>query len=290
MASIELVLYKRENIAEEITLESIEHRKDFDTLKKSLFCAFEGCSARIEYVPKGARIAHFKTWPKSNHSKECVNYFEREKKLLGKKSLASNSTALSDKHIDNVLRNLINTVEETEDEKEQRLKKQRERQRKKNKTTNKENIQQEEQRLTPSTDGNAKTLKEGERAPRVKRRYSISFLNEDDIGIATALYENIQDIQIENNRVTITLKKNNKETKVYLEENFFRNSAFNIESMLKNIKGYLDSKNALELYCVGNVEKRNGVLCLVVNKQNHIRVNKLTIERLNLFITNPELF
>lgn len=43
-------------------------------------------------------------------------------------------------------------------------------------------------------------------------------------------------------------------------------------------------------YCVGNVEKRNGNICLVINKQSHIRFNKMTIERFTFKITNPELF
>jgi len=59
--------------------------------------------------------------------------------------------------------------------------------------------------------------------------------------------------------------------------------------MFKIVKKYFDDGNPVELYCVGNVEKRNGNICLVINKQSHIRINKMTIERFALFISNPDL-
>jgi hypothetical protein len=115
-------------------------------------------------------------------------------------------------------------------------------------------------------------------------------LNEDDINTATALYEEVDSISIEVNRVILKLKRNDKEANVYFEENFFSNSARNIDSMFKIVKNFIDDGNLVELYCVGNVERRNGNICLVINKQSHIRINKMTIERFTLFISNPILF
>lgn len=289
--AIELVLYKNGNEYEEITLENIENRKDFDDVKRNLYCAYEGCPARIEYVPRGKRIAHFKTWPMNNHSTDCIDFFEREKQKAGKKSLARNSVALTDKHINNVLRNLINTVEETEEEKQIRLEKQRARNKnnKINKVIDKSQNPELAENARPTTDTNADTIEKGNRAPSVKRRYNISLLSEDDINTATALYEEIDNISIEENRIIIKLKRNNKEANVYLEENFFNNSARNIDSMFEIVKKHLDVGNSLELYCVGNVEKRNHKICLVINKQSHIRINKMTIDRFTLNITNPDL-
>jgi len=212
MATIELVLYKNRDEYEEVTLDDIEKRSDFDIVKKNLYCAFEGCPAKIEYVPRGKRIAHFKTWPMSDHSTDCIDFFEREKQKAGKKSLASNSVGLSDKHINNVLRNLINTIEETEEEKQIRLEKQRSRNknRKVNKVTDESQDSEPNNNIRPSTDNNADTVEEGRRAPSVKRRYNLSLLIEDDINTATALYEEVDSINIENNRVIFKLKRNNK--------------------------------------------------------------------------------
>lgn len=291
IATIELVLYKNGNEYEEITLEEIERRSDFDIVKKNLYCAFEGCDARIEYVPRGKRIAHFKTWPMSDHSTDCEDFFEREKQKAGKKSLASSSVSLTDKHINNVLRNLVNSIDETEEEKQVRL--ERQRARNKNKKINKvtDNSQNSEltENIRPTTDNNADTTVEGKRAPSVKRRYNVSLLSEDDINTATALYEEVDSIFIEENRVIFKLRRNNNEANVYFEENFFNNSDRNIDSMFNTVKKFHDDGNSVELYCVGNVEKRNGNICLVINKQSHIRINKMTIERFTFVVNNPDL-
>ncbi|UYG95334.1 hypothetical protein [Cytobacillus firmus] len=291
MATIELVLYKNGDEYEEVTLDDIEKRIDFDIVKKNLYCAFKGCPAKIEYVPRGKRIAHFKTWPMSDHSTDCEDFFEREKQKAGKKSLASNSVGLSDNHINNVLRNLINTIYETEEEKQIRLEKQRARKknRKINKVTDESQNSEFTENIRPTTDKNVETTEEGRRAPSVKRRYNLSLLSEDDINTATALYEEVDSISIEDNRVIFKLKRNDKEANVYFEENFFNNSARNIDSMFKIVKKFFDDGNSVDLYCVGNVERRNGNICLVINKQSHIRINKMTIERFTFSITNPNL-
>lgn len=276
--AIEVVLYKDDDVSEEITLAGIENRSDYDIIRKNLFCAFEGCNSKIEYVPKGKRAAYFKTWPKSNHSPDCLDFFEREQKNEGRKKLASSSMGLTDKHINNVLRNLINSIDETEEEKELRLKKQRERKKKINKTVDKNKTGDGIEDVRPTTGKDADETAEGKRAPSVKRRHSISFLTEDDLETAVALHENIASISIEENRIIILLKKNNKKTKVYFEENFFANSARNIGSMFEVVKKSFDNGNVLALYCVGNVERRSGELCLVINGQSHIRINKMTIQ------------
>ncbi|MEW4130399.1 hypothetical protein [Bacillus cereus group sp. BfR-BA-01399] len=276
--AIEVVLYKNDDISEEITLTSIENRSDYDIIRKNLFCAFEGCDSKIEYVPKGKRAAYFKTWPKNNHSPDCLDFFEREQKNEGRKKLASSSMGLTDKHINNVLRNLINSIDETEEERELRLKKQREQKKKINKVVDKNKTVDGIEDIRPTTGKAADEKTEGKRAPSVKRRHSISFLTEDDLGTAVALHENIASISIEENRIIILLKKKNKETKVYFEENFFANSARNIGAMFEVVKKSYDNGNALALYGVGNVERRSGELCLVINGQSHIRINKMTIQ------------
>lgn len=289
--AIEVVLYKNEtDNFEEITLEDIELRRDFDIIKKNLFCAFEGCKAKIEYVPRGKRIAHFKTWPMSDHTSDCIDFFEREKQKAGKRNLAISAVGLTDKHINNVLRNLINSVEETEEEKQIRLEKQRVRSKnKKNKVTDESLNPELTDNIRPTTDKNTETTEEGKRAPSVKRRHSISLLSEADINTATALHEEVESISIKQNRVIFKLTKNEKEANVYFEENFFENSVKNIDKMFETVKRYLDGGNSVSLDCVGNVEKRNDKICLVINGQGHIRINKMTIERFTFVINNPDL-
>ena len=56
----------------------------------------------------------------SDHSSDCIDFLKGNKKSRAK-NLASSSMGLTDKHINNVLRSLINSVDETEEEKELRL-------------------------------------------------------------------------------------------------------------------------------------------------------------------------
>jgi hypothetical protein len=287
--AIEVALYNNDGEYEEITVSELENRIDYDKVKRNLLCAYEGCTARIEYVPKGRRVAHFKTWPMNDHSSDCIDFFEREKKRLGKRGLANSSIGLTDKHINNVLRSLINSVEETEEEKELRLQKQRSRKNRKNKTTDSSRNPLESENVRPTTDRNAEIIEEGKRAPSVKRRHSVSFLNDDDLGTATALHEKIDSITIDENRVIFLLKKNEKEAKVYFEESFFINSSRNIDNMFKVVKRIFDEGKSLTLYCVGNVEKRDGQICLVINAQSHIRINKVPIAKFVFDNSNPGL-
>ena len=142
----------------------------------------------------------------------------------------------------------------------------------------------------PTTDNNSDNTVEGTRAPSVKRRYNLSLLSDEDINTAIALYEEVGSITIEKNRVIFKLQRNNEEANVYFEENFFSRSARNIDTMFRIVKQYFDDGNLVELHCVGNVEKRNGDLCLVINEQSHIRINQMTIERFTLIVSNPNLF
>lgn len=287
--SIEVALYKNGDIEEEVTADEIEKRSDYETIKRNLFCAYDDCTARIEFVPKGKRKAHFKTWPMDDHTPDCIDFFEREKKNRARKNLASSTRQLSDKHVKNVLRGLINSVDETEEEREKRLEKQRNR--KKNNTT-KDSAQDTEAsvEIIPTTNAEATPTEEGERAPSVRKRHSISSLSEDDIGNATALHEDISSIDIYENRAIFTLKKGSRETKVYFEQNFFENSSRNIGRMFGVLKDLLDDGKSLEIYGLGNIERRDGEICLVINSQEHIRINKQTIGKFIFDSTKRDMF
>lgn len=289
--SIEAVLYINDNYSEEVNLVEIVTRSDCEIVKKNLYCAFKDCECKMEYVPRGKKIAHFKTWPLRNHSTDCIDFFVREQKKKSQKSLATSSIRLTDKHISSVLKSLISSIDETVEEKELRLQKQRAKYKgKKSNIVDKTENPIESQNIIPTTDKDADILGEGTRAPSVKRRFSISFLSEEDIGTATALQEKIENITIDDNRVIVLLQKNELKTNVYFEESFFVNSARNIDTMFKVVEKVLKRGDLVTLSCVGNVERRAGEISLVVNGQNHIRINKKPIEVFTFNHANPNLF
>ncbi|WP_345240339.1 hypothetical protein [Pontibacillus salipaludis] len=286
--SIEVALFKDGQGVEEVTADEIENRDDYDKVRKNLFCAYDDCTARIEFVPKGKRKAHFKTWPNEDHSLDCLDFFEREKKNHASKNLATSTRQLNDNHINNVLRGLVNSVAETEEEREERLAKQRQR-KKKNATKDETKETEDNERVTPTTSQDATPASEGERAPIVRKRHSISSLSEDDIGNATALHEKISSIQLGEKRAIFTLVKGSKRTKVYFEENYFENSPINAGRSFSVLKRLLDEGKLLYLYCVGNVERRKEEVCLVINKQSHIRINKQVIGKFIFDATQQDI-
>lgn len=83
---IQKVLYKRDDSIEEIYLNEIESRDDIELIKRNLFCAFGGCSAKMEYVPRGVRVAHFRTWPKVDHTEDCKDFSKERRRGSLKKS------------------------------------------------------------------------------------------------------------------------------------------------------------------------------------------------------------
>lgn len=282
---IQKVLYKRDDSIEEIYLNEIESRDDIELIKRNLFCAFGGCSAKMEYVPRGVRVAHFRTWPKVDHTEDCKDFFKREEKRKSKKNLATTSARLTDKHINNVLKNLIKYTNETEEQKRLRLEKQRKRYKEKKSqivdtTTNSLNV-------LPTTDKSISGNVENSKEPPVKKRYSISDLNEEDLNTAIAIHDNILSIKIEVSRVVILLGKDRLKLNVFFEEDFFATAAKNIMNMFEVVNDALEQKQRLTLDCVGNVEKRNGDLSIVVTGQNHIRINQKTIERFTFEYSNP---
>lgn len=99
-------IYKSKNEEELITVGNIEKHDRFIDVKNNLHCTYQGCTARLSYVPKGKVRAHFKTWPKQDHVQDCVDYFERVATANRQKSVATSTMALSEQHVKNVLNNL----------------------------------------------------------------------------------------------------------------------------------------------------------------------------------------
>ena len=278
--TFDTVIYRNsEGVEELVNAEEIALRSDYELIKKNLHCSFEGCTSRIKYVPKSKIKAFFSTWPKDNHTEECLNYFERERKNASTKRLATSSAKLDDKHINNILNDMFKLSNETLEEKESRLKKQREKNKNKSKVIDKTKKPDTVVYARPSTSNDADYVTSGTRAPNVKRRFNIFDLKEEDIGNAIALIEKVQSIELFQKRAVISLQNNGKEVNVYLEEEFFATGYTNIHTILEVVEEAFTNGEELTLGCVGDVEKRNEELCLRVNGQTHLKINGQRIDK-----------
>lgn len=275
--SIDTALFKYNGRDEEISVSEIERHNNFDLVKQNLFCSYLGCSAKIEYVPQGKNKPHFKTWPRQDHSKDCVDYFERIEKLKGEKNSASIDVTLNDKHISRVLKELYKEANESAEEKKKRLEAKKNK-KKKNKIVDNNNKEKQETIRTNATTGDGENNSDGAyRAPNVRKKHNIHLLNEDDLGYTRGVYGEIERITISQGKVTLHLFHKQKKCNVHFEESFFSTSAFNIISMFKNVEDCLSKNLKIEFTGVGRIVKRNNQIDLLINDQNHFKLNDMRI-------------
>ncbi|MMZ52187.1 hypothetical protein D1872_139440 [compost metagenome] len=278
--SIEAVLFKYKDIEEEIHIDLIEDHEDFELMRRNLFCIYDGCEAKMEYVPKGKNRAYFKTWPHEDHSEDCVDYFEREKKRKSEKGSATFDALLSPKHVNRVLRELFKEANESEEARRKRLE-----EKKKPKEKKKKNITIDESQppsptlnINPTTGEGDDLPKEVKRAPNVRKRHNIQLLSESDVGFTRAVYGIVKSISITENRVVISLSSKGKKCKVYFEEAFFSKAAINIIDMFKNVERFITKGSKLGLACIGQVAKRDEEYQLLINNQNDFTLNDYKIQ------------
>lgn len=279
LMKIENAIYRNsEGIEELIELIDVANRSDYETVKKNLYCSFKNCSSRIEFVPQGKKIAHFKTWPRDNHSDECVNFFEREKREASSSKSRNSSAKLTESHVRDILKSMVKRVNETKEEKDLRLQRQRE------KAKNKNTIVDDSQNVIksnvarPSTSNDAEYQAEGTRAPSIRRRYSPEDITENDIESANGITGDIVKIELFEKRAIISLKKNQGNLNIYLEEDFYSDATLNINTTLAALSNILQKGNPLKLYCVGDVKKRGDEICVVVSNQKNITIFGYSME------------
>lgn len=289
---IETVIYRnREGIEEDVNINDIGKRTDYEVVKRNLYCSYEGCLARIEYVPKGKKIAHFRTWPRDDHSQECENFFEREMKKALIKNSAVNSAKLTDSHIRGIVKDMKKVVNETPEEKELRLEKQRANyKRKKNSTIDISQNPVTSNVARPSTNNDAEYQATGTRAPSVRRRFDPSDVTEGDINNAVGLTGNVVAIQLFERRAIIVLKKRDSLFNVYLEEDFYSDSTLNLDTTLEALKRIKNEGTDFSFFGVGNIERRENGLCMLLSSQNHIYINGYKLEVFIYRHNNPRLF
>jgi len=278
-------VFRKGEVEEPIFIDTIETHPEFTDVKNNIYCTFESCEAKLEYVPKGKNIAHFKTWPRQDHTPECLDYFEREKRAKSQRNSATVTMALSDKHIANILNDIKRRrrTQANEGSEENRTKKRQ----RKNPEIDSALPANSGLNINPTTGADA-DVREGEvtaKAPSVRRR-NLLLLNENDIGFTRSLSDVvINDIQIEEERVILTVcsSKGNKTCNVYFEEFFFSSAPVNFIERFKALKKIVGIDNGLYFSCVGQVIQRNDQIHIIVNKHSDFRVEDLY---LTLFIDN----
>ncbi|WP_342416862.1 hypothetical protein NST83_05385 [Paenibacillus sp. FSL R10-2782] len=267
-------IYRNEENEELVLINTFESHPEFEVARNNLFCVFENCPAKLEYVPKGKRKEHFKTWPKHNHIQDCLDYFEREKVAQGNKNSATATMALTDKHISNILNEIKRKRKQKENEGQLHQGNKKTKKKRTNVDTSlpaTSNIN-----INPTTGPDA-VLQEGEggyKAPPVRRR-NLTLLNNDDIGFTRSLEDaTIEQIEIDDERVVFKVSNGQRHCNIYFEEFFFTNSPVNFLELLKQLKEIVDKSN-LKFYfsCVGEVVKRDDSVHMLINRNTHFRVD-----------------
>ncbi|UQZ85539.1 hypothetical protein SK3146_04828 [Paenibacillus konkukensis] len=264
-------IYRKEDHEEQVTVNNIEQHENYADVKNNLYCTYGGCNARLSYVPKGKVRAHFKTWPKDNHIKDCIDYFERVASASRQKFIATSTMALSDKHIKNVLDNLKRKRNEQETGTNNTKPGTKKRPRPKVDPGSGENPTLN---IVPTTGPDA-DLASGEdniKEPSVRNRSLIN-LTDDDLGWTRSLENFIQSVETGDKRAVLELKDGDNSFRVYFEEFFFDDAPVNFPGFFESLKFLVQKGQDCLFSGVGLIERRNGQYAMVVNRSNHFYID-----------------
>ena len=284
----------RNGLEEEIvTLESITHHENYNLVKENLYCAISNCNCRLNYIPEGLKVAHFKKWKGDNHSEDCPYYKETIKGAKSIRIAGKTVSRLSDHHIRKVLKETFKKFNETEEEKVERLRKQNEKYRKrKNKVIERQAaIEFEDVILTlPTTSLDANEVREGERNPTVRKRLSILDFEFSDLGLtlSTVGFLDTMTLNDKYSTLVITDDYNRLTFTIYLEEVFYVNSTLSIHSMLEGLERLLATSADIIVTCVGEVVLREGQFGMLVLKEDNLSFNGQYLS--NLLLSKNTLF
>ncbi|EGG33772.1 hypothetical protein [Paenibacillus sp. HGF5] len=269
--SIYEAIYKSAETEEMVTVSNIEQHENFTEVKKNLYCSYDGCTARLSYVPKGKVRAHFKTWPKEDHIHDCVDYFERVATANKQKSVATSTMELSEKHVKNVLDNL------KKKRREQQLgngKLKSSNKKKPRPTVDSNSGENTVLNIVPTTGPNA-DLASGEnnvREPSVRNRSLIN-LTDDDLGWVRSIEGYLQNVDVVDKRVVLELRNGNLTLKVYFEEFFFDNAPVNFRRYFEDLKNLVNGYKEYLFSGVGLIERRNEQYGMLINRGNDFYIN-----------------
>ncbi|QHW31469.1 hypothetical protein GZH47_11865 [Paenibacillus rhizovicinus] len=264
-------IYRQNNEEELVTVNNIEQHANFLDVKNNLHCTYQGCTARLSYVPKGKVRAHFKTWPKEDHLQDCLDYFERVATANKQKSVATSTMELSDKHVKNVLDNLKKKRREqesgTDKPKTSNNKKPRP-------TVDPNSGEGSALNIVPTTGPNA-DLASGEnnvKEPSVRNRSLIN-LTDEDVGWTRSLEGYIQNIEVDDRRVILELRDGDYNFLVYFEEFFFDNAPVNFRGYFEDLKILVQNHKDFLFSGVGLIVRRKEQYGMLVNRGNDFYVD-----------------
>ena len=284
---IDTALFRNGMVEEIVTLESITHHEDYIAVKENLYCAFPSCNCKLIYIPKGIKVAYFKKWKGYNHIEDCPFYKETEKGAKSFRVTEKTVSRLNNKHVNKVLKETFDKFNETEEEKEKRIQKQKQKARnRKNKVVERQGAIEFEDIVVnlPTTSLDANEVREGEKNPTVRKRMSILDFVLTDIGLTRSTVGFLMEIKIDKNYavLTITDDYDRLSFSLFLEEAFFANSSFSINTMLESLKELHDNGEHFIVTCVGEVVLREGQLGMLIMDENKLIFNRLYLSELLL--------
>lgn len=290
---IDRAIFRNELEEEFVTLEFITHHENYLLVKENLYCAVPNCNCRLNYIPEGVKVAHFKKWKGDNHNEDCPYYKETIKGAKSIRITGKTVSRLSDDHIRKVLKETFKKFNETEEEKNERLKNQYEKYRKrKNKIIERQAVLEFEEVIItlPTTSLDANEVREGERNPTVRKRLSILDFEFSDIGLTLSTIGFLDSLALDEKYSTLVLTDdyNRLTFTIYLEEVFYANSTLSINTLLQGLERLLATPEDIIVTCVGEVVLREGQLGMLVLKEDNLSFNGQYLS--NLLLSKNTLF
>lgn len=290
---IDRAIFRNGTEEEIVTLESITHHENYLLVKENLYCAISNCNCRLIYVPEGLKVAYFKKWKGDNHNEDCPFYKETIKDAKSIRISGKTVSRLRDDHINKVLKDTFIKFNETEEEKKERLRRQNQKYRtRKNKVIERQATLEFEDIIVnlPTTSLEANEIREGERNPTVRKRLSILDFEFSDIGLTLSTIGFLDNLTIgeKYSTIVITDDYNRLTFTIFLEEVFYANSTFAINSMLQGLERLFSSPEEIIVACVGEVVFREGQFGMLVIKEDNLSFNGQYLS--NLLLSKNTLF
>lgn len=280
---IDRVIYKFEDKERVITIFQML-QEDTQLIKNHLFCAEEGCNCKISYVPQGLHSAHFKKWPGIDfqHSSSCIYHRDN---TIGRKAIrreGENNISLDTTRKRRISREMYNKYCETSEEKEVRLNRSRDLRNRRAQTITDTTLGTTVATLDRiTTDPSAEVSTDGSKNARLKRRYSIKDINQENINDTLIIMGPLTNIETDFNNTTekrsiLTISdaiNKNIEFKIFLDPVFFVNSIFATDSVIESLQISIANGEEYILGSIGQIINRNDNLAMAVYNVNDLTLN-----------------
>lgn len=218
-----------EDLKEELTVQEIKNHQDFNDIRQGLKCTTEGCQAKLCFVI-GNNLDYLRTYPKSNHTEECEDYFERIKEKNRTEKIGEIEKRLTEKDYNSRNKSFFKKLyssEEESGEKKTRTKK--------NKNTDENTSSEEVNVVSIPKDGSGSEVNESdglkEVTPRIVNR-ELHQISENDIHSIFKSNGYIDSVNIKSPILTeINVTYNNKKAIYILSEAFFNSGRISADTI-----------------------------------------------------------